>query len=100
MNRKTIYKAAKEYADRINMIYGSKENIIEDFIAGARWRIDSVWHEASEKPGKDLVLFECRREYGKTYTVSFGENYELLNKVLIRWAYVADLLPCGKEDRP
>ena len=68
------------------------------FIEGARWRINSVWHDASEKPDKNqLVVFECRKTYGRGYSVNFGENYDLLKNVLLEWAYVIYLLPERKE---
>ena len=52
-----------------------------------------------EKPDKNqLVLFECRKTYGKGYSVNFGENYELMKRVVVGWAYIIDLLPCGKEE--
>lgn len=64
-----------------------------------KWRINSVWHDASEKPDKNqLVLFECRKTYGKGYSVNFGENYELMKNVIVRWAYIIDLLPERKEE--
>ena len=69
------------------------------FMAGAQWRINSVWHNASEKPDKNqLVVFECRKTYGKGYSVNFGENYLLLKNVLLSWAYIKDLIPERKEE--
>ena len=69
------------------------------FMDVARWRINSVWHDASEKPDKNqLVVFECRKTYGKGYSVNFGENYDLMKNVLLSWAYVKDLLPERKEE--
>ena len=63
-----------------------------------KWRINSVWHDASEKPDKNqLVVFECRKTYGRGYSVNFGENYVLMKNVLLGWAYVIDLLPERKE---
>ena len=63
-----------------------------------KWRINSVWHDASEKPDKNqLVVFECRKTYGRGYSVNFGENYDLMKNVLLGWAYVIDLLPERKE---
>ena len=82
----------------------SKDEVLTDFgrncfIEGAQWRINAVWHDGNEKPNKNqLVLFECRKTYGKGYSVNFGENYELLKNVVIRWAYVIDLLPERKEE--
>ena len=70
------------------------------FMAGAQWRVNSVWHDASEKPDKNqLVVFECRKTYGRGYSVNFGENYDLMKNVLLSWAYVIDLLPERKEVR-
>ena len=64
------------------------------FMDGARWRINSVWHDASEKPDKNqLVVFECRKTYGNGYSVNFGENYVLMKNVVLGWAYVKDLIP-------
>ena len=92
MNDETIEKAANEkYADNTFAYKG--------FITGAQWRINSVWHNASEKPNKNqLVLFECRKTYGKGYSVNFGENYELMKNVIVKWAYIIDLLSERKED--
>ena len=105
MNRETIEKTAKEYAKDKYGGENAKQYAIaqihagrDGFIDGAQWRINSVWHEADEKPNKNqLILFECRRTYGKGYSVNFGENYELLKNVLISWAYVSDLMPDRKE---
>lgn len=82
----------------------SKYEVLTDFgrncfIEGAQWRINAVWYNASEKPNKNqLVLFECRRTYGKGYSMNFGENYELMKNVIVRWAYIIDLLPERKEE--
>lgn len=82
----------------------SKDEVLTDFgtscfIEGALWRINSVWHDREEQPDKNqLVLFECRKTYGKGYSVNFGENYELMKNVIVRWAYIIDLLPERKED--
>ena len=92
MTREEIEKAANDrYSDNTFAYKG--------FIAGARWRINSVWHDASEKPDKNqLVVFECRKTYGRGYSVNFGENYDLMKKVILSWAYVIDLLPERKEE--
>lgn len=77
-----------------------RDAIKTGFQYAVNWRIDSVWHDASEKPDKNqLVLFEVRKTYGKGYSVNFGENYSLLKNVLLAWAYIIDLLPERKEAR-
>lgn len=101
MTREQIEKAAKDYVMPNARISPLMESIAakEGFIAGAQWRINSVWHDASEKPDKNqLVVFECRKTYGRGYSVNFGENYDLMKNVLLSWAYVIDLLPERKEE--
>lgn len=101
MTREQIEKAAGEYS---GSVLGFKDNPVvmnkhKAFMDGAQWRINAVWHNASEKPNKNqLVLFECRKTYGRGYSVNFGENYDLLKNVLLGWAYVIDLLPERKEE--
>ena len=100
MTREQIEKAAGEYS---GSVLGFKDNPVvmnkhKAFMDGAQWRINSVWHDASEKPDKNqLVVFECRKTYGRGYSVNFGENYDLMKNVLLSWAYVIDLLPERKE---
>ena len=99
MNRQTIEKAALELCTTEGQEEWLKDYGKNCFMDGARWRIDSVWHDATEKPDKNqLVLFECRKTYGKGYSVNFGENYELMKRVVVGWAYIIDLIPCGKEE--
>lgn len=101
MIREEIEKAAGEYS---GSVLGFKDNPVvmnkhKAFMDGAEWRINSVWHDASEKPDKNqLVVFECRKTYGKGYSVNFGENYLLLKNVLLSWAYIKDLIPERKEE--
>ena len=101
MTREEIEKAAGEYS---GSVFGFKDNPVvmnkhKAFMDGAQWRINSVWHDASEKPDKNqLVVFECRKTYGKGYSVNFGENYLLLKNVLLSWAYIKDLIPERKEE--
>ena len=90
----------REQIERAAMLScASKDEVLTDFgsscfIEGAQWRINSVWHDANEKPDKNqLVVFECRKTYGRGYSVNFGENYDLMKNVVLRWAYVIDLLP-------
>lgn len=98
MTREQIEKAASKYAAG-EITKSRVERAERAFKAGAQWRINSVWHDANEKPDKNqLVVFECRKTYGKGYSVNFGENYDLLKNVLLGWAYVIDLLPERKEE--
>lgn len=111
MTREQIEKAAIKFAKSYYLEkYGNMNaEITEDefdalvcsiaymFMHGAQWRINSVWHDANEKPDKNqFVLFECRKTYGRGYSVNFGENYDLMKNVVLKWAYVIDLLPESK----
>ena len=101
MTREQIEKAATESCVIDNSIFNPEyvPYYEHGFIDGANWRINSVWHDASEKPDKNqLVVFECKKTYGKGYSVNFGENYGLLKNVLLSWAYMKDLIPEKKEE--
>ena len=50
MEKKVIEDAAKSYADGIAQGVDRKTYCIEDFMAGVTWMLDSLWHEANEKP--------------------------------------------------
>lgn len=64
------------------------------FVAGANWRIKSVWHDANEMPdlGEAIIveLFGKVWDYG-TYNVSDSIHPKA------KWAYMNDLIP-SKED--
>ena len=78
------------------------------FMAGAHWRINSVWHDASEMPEKGRPLLEfCRG-------TRCGEFYEIGGRVSIKnqewddfykfagivyWAYIDELIPERKEEK-
>lgn len=65
------------------------------FIAGANWRINKMWHDASEKPKQGcMTLVVCSN--GTSYVC--GPNYSDWNDavrvfLIERWAYIEDLLP-------
>ena len=102
MTDEAIKRAAEAHFNQTTEFTDEEKSIAKAaFFIGAKWRINTmaVWHDASEKPNKNkLILFECRKEYGKGYSVNFGENYELMKRVVLGWAYIIDLLPCGKEE--
>ena len=86
MKREDISRAAEVYAWR-----GDMYNLQTAFNAGADWRINSVWHDATEVPETlKLLLVEnkegsislCRILAKKSNTESW-----------LRWAYIEDLLP-------
>lgn len=76
----------------------------EGFIKGAKWRINSIWHNPQEKPRN---LSKCLIEYvaskfDESFTSFVVASYVSDNvgftgfvrkKKIKRWAYVDDLLP-------
>lgn len=64
----------------------------EGFIAGANWRVNSVWHDASEKPEKKFALVEYSHfPKGNGYLV-VPDPREVLESIT-RYAYIEDLIP-------
>ncbi len=123
MNKETIEKATKnavqarcqcnweypcegrdycEFCNGHNSAFDCDENcdadaFSEGFIAGAQWRINSVWHEASEViPDAYRIVIVVNRIKG--ITVNSLPNGAKCPKHWIRWAYMDDLLPNRKED--
>ena len=99
MNRETIEKAAGEYS---GSVFGFKDNPAvmakhKAFMAGADWRIKSVWHDVEEKPnGMFVIIIDFGDEIGAE-EFGLGMTAEDLNGAK-RWAYVSDLLPERKEE--
>lgn len=107
MEREDIEKAAKDYSIGKTHFRRSvlkevdaddyvlrKDNCREDFITGAEWRINSVWHDAKECPErKRNYLAQCKN--GRFNVIPDSMNWDNFYKKaeIIRWAYIEDLLP-------
>lgn len=90
MKREDVEKAAVNYDSRLVAFRA--------FIDGAEWRINSVWHEGSEKPDTDKgdLLVTVTDEFGKD--VHFRQNaYYVIKYGCVRWAYINDLIPNTEE---
>lgn len=64
MTKEDIKKAAEEYAKeacRPLWRAGNEQVCMLDFMEGAKWRINTVWHNSTEKPvpGKLLLVKGC-----------------------------------------
>lgn len=93
MTREDIEKAAKHYSSRDGGVTLQTE--IYAFIEGAKWRIASIWHNASEQPEKSerYILIESISYDGiRCYNVVCAKHYEE-HPFNERWAYIEDLLP-------
>lgn len=99
MNREQIEKAALLCAGAGE--YGEcpyNPDAKNGFIAGADWRINTVWHDVEEKPnGMFVIIIDFGDEVGAE-EYGLGVTADDLNGAK-RWAYVSDLLPERKEAR-
>lgn len=101
MTNKDIEKAAEEYED--SLTYSSvKEqyDVQKAFEAGAKWRINSVWHDAKEEPkyGEYFLYENVIHAYHvdgiyPSEDEPFVWDYYVKYWGLIRWAYIKDLIP-------
>lgn len=101
MKREDIEKAAGDYSGSILGFRDSQSVMAKHkaFSGGAEWRINSVWHDASEEPTKEEMIL-CADDLGYMWQSDF-----MLDKVFdkwsdfvkftkfTKWAYSCDLLP-------
>lgn len=103
MNKEDIKKAAAEYAKeacRPLWRAGTEQVCIADFMEGAKWRINSMWHDINEIPedGRIIVLLA---KYGTM--IIYGPNMMYYREAIImdggflKWAYKEDLIPNMEE---
>lgn len=105
MMKDDIKKAAAEYANeacRPLWRTGNEQVCMADFIEGAKWRINSVWHDANEIPKKNDSYIVVYNRFGiKTDFWSHyrgWEKYRRADKVK-KWAYIEDLLPTKEDEQ-
>ena len=108
MTREQIEKAGRDYAlDQLGIVgLPGRAEAMKAFISGAQWRINSVWHDAYERPdsgrvflyiGKSLEDGETKFDTDCLYP---NENWEdfVFGEAMEEWAYIDDLLPDRKEE--
>lgn len=99
MNKETIDNAAWDYAEGIQQDEYRKKYSWEDFKAGAEWRVNSVWHDASDiaEPGKDCLVEHMYEDGNVCIRIDRRSEYEWINACyydkILRWAYISDLFP-------
>lgn len=110
MNRELIEKVAGEYS---GSVLGFKDNPVvmakhNAFTAGADWRINSVWHKKHtvipdagrpallelKDPDSHEIVYKMDSYSG--YEWRELTHYEIAG--LIRFVYIDELLPEGKEE--
>lgn len=105
MTREQIKNAADEFAEmEYEINYIDRDALSKGFFHGSYWRIDSVWHDVSERPkfpGKvECVKFLLLRKNGKCdyFLISKCDWDDFIDEEFVKWAYIDDLLPERKEE--
>ena len=101
MTREQIEKAAKEtLVNEPVEIQATKVDAFQrGFIAGAQWRVNSVWHGGNEKYEirlPSVVVFKNGK--AAIYSDLRDVTYDGLWDEVKEYAYWKDLLPDRKED--
>ena len=93
MTREDIEKAAIDYSGRDGGVTLKTE--IYAFTAGADWRINSVYHKASEEPESGEMALAICEGYNPFICGPYHYDWETTveNFNIIKWAYVKDLIP-------
>lgn len=81
-------------AGRRDAIYDFGEEL---FVAGANWRINSVWHDVKETPLYKFILIDMGERFDVIRIESDIWPYYVENYRAKRYVYIEDLLPT-KED--
>lgn len=100
MTNEQIEQAAYLYSETLLLSNGNERaEAMGGFIKGASWRINSVWHDAKEEPKQnEWFIAQIGDDSFDTFIMAIkSERWEIWcsGMNLMRWAYVADLLPEG-----
>lgn len=97
MKKEQIEKAAWKYAESTPQSDERKEYSREDFMAGAKWRIESVWRQGVDATMEKPALIEYpHMDGGFGYLVV--QDVKEFADIITRFAYLDDLLPERKEE--
>lgn len=99
MTREQIEKAALKYAAG-EITKSRVERAERAFKAGAQWRINAVWHDASEIPQHSGLLIAICKDGKAVLCGPNNSDWKTTVKIfhIVKWAYLDDLLPERKEE--
>lgn len=99
ITQEDIHKAAIELCTTEAQEEWLQDYGIHCFLDGARWRIDSVWHDMDIMPNFRQLPILMEHKTGSIHFIDGRLSvWAYLKKHYVRWAYVADLLPDRKEE--
>lgn len=105
MTREDIENAEKWHYENLCLYKDEGEEAIynDGFFDGADWRINSIWHDASETPisGKEALVKYVTEDLKIKYRVDVFCGYEWREMChydkLLHFAYIEDLIPNVEE---
>lgn len=99
MTQKQIEKAAFDYGCEEMVGPGKNGELTKGFIAGANWRIDSVWHSADDIPekGRHILVQLGHGSFTLRHVIENIEKKSSKRFSVKRWAYIEDILPAEDE---
>ena len=101
MEEERIKRAAIELCTTEGQEEWLKDYGILCFEDGARWRIDSAWHEANKEIPIPFRPILVEHDDGRFSVNMVGGNMKSCPLAWARWAYIDDLLPgTRKEGEP
>ena len=78
--------------------YAEVRDVKQAFVSGAKWRINSVWHNMEEKPNFKILPILLKHKSGTIHFIDeTPAHWEYMMKYYVRWAYIEDLLPNTEE---
>lgn len=100
MKKVDIEKSAQKRCDR-RYSYLHNSAFYDGFMQGADWRINSVWHDASQEPTEKKIIVVINLE-DVISQISFlveADNWNDCVKEadIVKWCYKEDLLPNMEE---
>ena len=84
-------KASEDYMENALIMSGPRGSYRKGFIAGADWRINSVWHDVNEEPIYWKLII--RKDILGDYDLGCELKHDTIS-----WAYLDDLVPERKEE--
>lgn len=101
MTNDDIKRAAYKYAGDVNRNRksGIEPYSVVDFMEGAKWRINSVWHDASKAPQQSKMLIAICKDGREVLCGPNNSDWKTTVKIffIVKWAYIEDLIPNTEE---
>ena len=98
MKNKDIEKAAERSTEKYvenGDLRGFRGSYRLGFIAGADWRINSVWHYDKSMPNINEPFLLIDHKWALVLRIGCERDWAIMikDKIFVKWAYIKDLIP-------